>query len=364
MDWVLYHHQYGYYTQWRQKIGAKGDFFTSPHLASDFGELVGKQLAQMWQLLEKPVPFTVVEMGAGQGLLADDVLTYLQHHTPECYASLQYQIVEKAEAHVAEQRSRLRRWIASGVSIEWCALDAIPLHSVRGCFLSNELIDAFPVHLVTVQDHQLKEIYVTTEGDTFTEVTDDCSHPDLMNYFDFTGVNVLGYETGYRTEVNLAALEWMQTVADRLERGYVLTIDYGYSAERYYSWARSQGTLQCYYQHRHHNNPYIHIGEQDMTAHVNFTALQRQGESAGLETLGFTQQGLFLMALGLGDRLTALTQTETTHPQELHERLSRREALHQLINPMGLGGFRVLVQGKGLVKQNQQPCLTGLKTML
>lgn len=362
MDWVLYHPQHGYYTKWRQKIGAKGDFFTSPHLTADFGELVAKQLAQMWQALEKPAPFTLVEMGAGQGLLASDVLYYLEHHCPECYASLNYLIVEKADAHVAEQRSRLQPWIKSGLSIEWCALDEIPYQSITGCFFSNELIDAFPVHLVTVQDQQLKEIFVTTQTDQFVEVVSDCSTPALIDYFDFIGIDISRYETGYRTEVNLAAIAWMQTVADQLDRGYVLTIDYGYPAERYYSQVRSQGTLQCYYQHSYHNDPYIHIGEQDITAHVDFTALQRQGERCGLETLGFTQQGLFLMSLGLGDRLTELTQTEPTSPQDLHERLSRREALHQLINPMGLGGFGVLIQGKNLSEHQQR--LTGLNMML
>jgi SAM-dependent MidA family methyltransferase len=362
MGWALYQPQYGYYTKWQQKIGAKGDFFTSPHLAADFGELVAKQLAQMWQVLEKPTPFTLVEMGAGQGLLASDILHYLKHHDVECYDSLQYLIVEKAEAHIAEQRSRLQPWIRSGLSVEWCALDDIPPQSITGCFFSNELIDAFPVHLVTVQDQQLKEIFVTTETNRFVEVVADCSTPALIDYFDFVGVDVSRYPTGYRTEVNLAAIEWMQMVAARLKRGYVLTIDYGYPAERYYNAARPQGTLQCYYQHSYHSDPYVHIGEQDITAHVNFTALQLQGERSGLDTLGFTQQGLFLMALGLGDRLTELTQTETTSPQDLRERLSRRDALHQLISPMGLGGFGILIQGKNL--SEHQKCLTGLSMML
>jgi SAM-dependent MidA family methyltransferase len=386
MNWALYHPQYGYYTRQRQKIGAKGDFFTSPHLAVDFGELIAEQLVEMWQVLGKPVPFTLVEMGAGQGLLANDILNYLEHRYPECCASIQYLIVETAKAHIAEQRSRLQRWVTlelsaagsspsepsiQGPSIQWCELDDIPRDSITGCFFSNELIDAFPVHVITVQNHQLKEVYVTTDhhpdhtsdrgsfSSSFVEVIDDCSTPDLISYFGFTGVDISTYETGYRTEVNLAALDWMRTVAERLHRGYVLTIDYGYTAERYYNWARSQGTLQCYYQHSYHSDPYSYIGEQDITAHVDFTALQRQGEQWGLETLGFTSQGLFLMALGLGQRLTRTIHTETTSPQDFQERLSRRDALHQLMNPMGLGGFGVLVQGKGL--KLEERFLTGLR---
>jgi SAM-dependent MidA family methyltransferase len=106
--------------------------------------------------------------------------------------------------------------------------------------------------------------------------------------------------------------------------------------------------LQCYYQHAHHANPYIYVGQQDITAHVNFTALERQGEQCGLRTIGFVQQGLFLMALGLSDRIAALSQSDSTDSSEINRRLQQRDALHQLINPLGLGNFGVLIQAKGL----------------
>ena len=131
-----------------------------------------------------------------------------------------------------------------------------------------------------------------------------------------------------------------------MQQGYLLTIDYGYTAARYYNPMRSQGTLQCYYRHGYHNNPYINIGEQDITAHVDFTALERWGEQCGLQKVGFTQQGLFLMALGLGERIAAISTDNTNNLEQL---LQRRETLHQLINPQGLGGFGVLVQTKGLL---------------
>lgn len=356
MNWALYHPQYGYYSRTRDKIGAKGDFFTSPHLTIDFGELVAEQLAEMWQVLGHPNPFTIVEMGAGQGLLASDVLQYLQHHYPSCYVALQYWILEKASAHVTEQQHRLKRWIDSGLRLAWKQLEDISPDSIIGCVFSNELVDAFPVHCVTLVDQSLKEIYVGQQDGRLMEIVADLSTPKLANYFDWIGVNFAdpAYASGYRTEVNLAALDWMDAVAQRLDRGYVLTIDYGYTAQRYYNPGRSQGTLQCYYQHRHHNDPYIYVGEQDITAHVDFTALQQQGEKVGLETLGLTQQGLFLMALGLGDRLSQITQTDVNDPQELQNRLRHREALHQLINPMGLGGFNVLIQGKRLAESEKR----------
>ena len=182
------------------------------------------------------------------------------------------------------------------------------------------------------------------------EIFEVPSTPRLADYFALVGIDLADpqYAPGYRTEVHLAALDWMQTVAAKLRHGYVLTVDYGYPASRYYSRARAQGTIQCYYQHAHHDNPYSHLGHQDITAHVNFTALERQGEACGLETLGATQQAMFLMALGLGDRLNALSQIQATDTDTINLAIQRRDRLHQLINPMGLGNFMVLVQGKGL----------------
>ncbi len=357
MDLALYCPQLGYYTRSREKIGTKGDFFTSSHLSLDFGELVAQQLAEMWHVLGQPNPFTLVELGAGQGLLAADILRYLDRDHSDCFASLTYLIVEKAAAHILEQRQRLRRWTEAGVRIEWTTIAEIPSESIVGCVFSNELIDAFPVHLLTVRNRVLKEIYVCIEDNRFTEVVGNLSTEKLADYFKFVDIDISNYPEGYRTEVNLAALDWMSTIAQKLKQGFVLTIDYGYSADRYYNPRRSEGTLQCYYQHSHHNDPYLYVGEQDITAHVDFTALQRQGELSGLQTVGFTQQGLFLMSLGLGDRLLQLTQTETTSPQDLQNRLQRRDALHQLMNPMGLGGFGVLIQSKNL---NQEIALTGL----
>ncbi|EKQ69015.1 hypothetical protein OsccyDRAFT_1619 [Leptolyngbyaceae cyanobacterium JSC-12] len=365
MDWVLYHPQYGYYASAPTKIGAVGDFFTSPHLGPDFGELLAKQFVQMWHLLHQPDRFTLVEMGAGQGLLAGDVLHYLQQHHPDLVACLDYIIIERAPALVQEQRQHLKPYIEAGVALSWHTLEALPLNSITGCFFSNELVDALPVHLVIRQNGELKEVYVAlAESDrpslNFVEVIDDLSTPQLASYFDLVGIDLTApcYPDGYRTEVNLAALDWMTKVATRLQRGYVLTIDYGYPSDRYYHPTRIEGTLQCYYRHRHHSNPYLYIGQQDITAHVDFTVLEKHGEQCGLHTVGFTKQGLFLMALGLGERIAALSQAPATNTDTVQAVLQRRDALQTLINPMGLGNFGVLIQSKG-VEQND--ALDGLR---
>ncbi|ERT09410.1 S-adenosyl-L-methionine-dependent methyltransferase family protein [Lyngbya aestuarii BL J] len=360
MSWVLYHPQQGYYATPPTRIGASGDFFTAPHLGKDFGELLAEQLVEMWEVLHQPQPFTLVEMGAGQGILAADILQYIQQRYPHCFNAVDYIIIEKSAALKAEQQQKLSDQIGSSVSVRWCEWDDIPNDSITGCFFSNELVDALPVHQVVVRNRQLREIYVSlnthSEGNNsinayFTEIEADLSTPQLQTYFETLKIDLFSdiYSDGYRTEINLAALDWMTTVTNKLQQGFVLTIDYGYSAERYYSPTRASGTLQCYYQHRHHNNPYIHIGQQDITAHVDFTALEKQGELLGLEVIGFTQQALFLMALGLGDRIAAISQTQG---QNLSEVLRRREALHSLINPMGLGNFGVLIQSKGLATEN------------
>ena len=365
MEMALYHPHYGYYAANHGKIGAHGDFLTSPHLAVDFGELLAKQFAEMWQILGQPQPFTLVEMGAGQGLLAANVLGGLQHQHPDCFAALEYVIVEKSAALIAEQKQRLKSW-QSRLQIEWRSLDEIPASSIVGCVFSNELIDAFPVHLVTLVDQALQEIYVTVQSDEFVEVVGSLSTSRLTDYFDLNGIDLLtsAYSASYRTEVNLAALDWVSLTSDRIQRGYVVTIDYGYTASRYYSPMRSQGTLQCYYQQSHHNNPYLNVGQQDITAHVDFTALERQGDRCGLKTLGLTQQGLFLMALGLGDRLTALSQVDAKNAQDIQNAIRRRDALHQLMNPMGLGNFGVLIQSKGLTEEENRTAFDWVKGIL
>ncbi|PSB10233.1 hypothetical protein C7B61_10210 [filamentous cyanobacterium CCP1] len=357
MDLALYHPQHGYYSTKQALGGIQDDFFTSPHLGADFGELLARQFAQMWERLDRPFPFTLVEMGAGQGLLVQDILRYLHRHHFECFEALEYVVVEKTSALIAEQQRRLQGLTKSWNHLRWCSWDEIPSRSIVGCCFSNELVDAFPVHQVAVESGELQEVYVTVghegagvgdQGSSFAECLAALSTPRIMEYFQQVDIPLPSdrYPEGYRTEVNLAALDWLSTVADRLQRGYLLTIDYGYPAQRYYSPARTQGTLQCYYQHAHHSDPYRAIGRQDITAHVDFTALEQYGQQFGLETIGFTQQGLFLMALGLGDRIASLSTAPSDIP--LQDLLRRRESLHALINPMGLGNFGVLIQGKGL----------------
>lgn len=356
MELVLYHPQQGYYATSAQRISERGDFLTSPHLAADFGEMLTIQLYQIWQILGAPQTFQIVEMGAGTGLLANQILEYSRKVYPDFFQSIEYVIIEVAPAMQIAQQQQLK-----GLPVRWCNWTEIPDRSIVGCFLSNELIDALPVHQVVVKEDRLQEVYITCDRDNnkISEKIDKISTEKLHEYWQLNQINLLNgkYPEGYRTEVNLAALTWQEQVFKKLQRGYIISIDYGYTADRYYNPMRSQGTLQCYYRHAYHNDPYINIGNQDITAHVDFTALQKQGELLGLKTVGFIQQGLFLMALGLGDRIAAISNNDN---KDIRSLLQRRQNLHQLIDPMGLGKFGVLIQSQGLIDRESSVLLTGL----
>ncbi|MFE4105882.1 class I SAM-dependent methyltransferase [Almyronema epifaneia] len=363
MELALYQPQWGYYAKPNPGLGPAGDFVTSPHLGHDFGELLAVQMAEFWRCLDQPDPFTLVEMGAGQGLVAADLLNALAQSEPDCLAAVNYIIVEKSAGLIRQQRQRLQPWQPR---VSWRSLAELPADSITGCFFSNELVDAFPVHRLVLTAAGLQEIYVTLADTaaavpTFQDTIGPLSTPRLAAYFDLVGIQLQPpqYPLGYQSEVNLAALDWIATVASKLQRGYLLTIDYGYPASRYYGPARSQGTLQGYYRHAHHNDPYVYVGQQDLTAHVDFTALERYGQQQGLDKLAITPQALFLMALGLGDRLDALAAIGETDPQTVQRALRRRDLLHRLIDPMGLGNFSVLLQAKGLSADERGRSLRG-----
>jgi SAM-dependent MidA family methyltransferase len=339
MDLCLYHPQYGYYTSERTRIGKQGDFFTSSSVHALFGRLIARQIAQFWQLMGGGA-FTVVEQGAGDGYLALDVLETLAEEFPQFYAQLTYRIVEVSETHRRNQQQRLARHCNAG-KVDWCRFEH--LTPFRGCFISNELVDAFPVHLVTRQDGELREIKVGLEDGHLIETLSELSDARLEDYFVLCDTPLV---EGNRTEVNLAAIDWMTQVGKLLEQGAVLTVDYGYPAAELLAPWRRNGTLLCYHRHQSNENPYQHIGCQDITAHVNFTLLETLGRQAGLKTCYFGEQYRFLLGLGFVEELLRL-QARETNPQRAQ---ALRMTLKNLILPDGGMGesFKVLIQGKGI----------------
>ncbi len=246
MDLALYHPQHGYYNSDRPSIGKQGDFITSSHWGADFAEVLAEQFVEMWELLDRPQNFAIIEMGAGRGNFAENVLQYLQIQYPNFFQILEYIIIEVSPVLQAEQRQML----ADIKCVKWCKWDEIINNSIVGCCFSNELVDALPVHQFILEQGQVREIYVTAETPKnvqkeikFVEVVGEVSTPKIAQYFDLVGLDLSAsvYGNGYRSEVNLAALDWMSTVAQKLQRGYLLTIDYGYPAHRYYNPRRREG---------------------------------------------------------------------------------------------------------------------------
>ena len=369
MEIVLYDSRYGYYSAHAKTIGSYGDYYTSPHLGSHFGELLGEQFFDMWQLLGCPNPFSLVEMGSGQGVLAGDILVYIKNTYPLFLHSLRYIMIEISPKLRSFQKKLLHSLTGFEGKIQWKSLDEISKNSIVGCIFSNELVDAFPVHLVEIQNRMLNEIYVVASQHDkgcvahFQEEVGELSTSRIADYFSRLGTHFESevYPNGYRTEVNLVSVDWLKAMSEKLLYGYLLTIDYGYSNSQYYSPKRSRGTLACYHRHSVSDNPYLQLGEQDITAHVNFTALEYWGELFGLQRLGFTRQGPFLMSLGLGQKLAELSiSPDAAAPTDIQDILHRRHTLHVLMNPHGLGNWGVLIQGKGLSAKQLAVPLRGL----
>lgn len=350
MDMALYFPSLGYYTSSRERIGRQGDFYTSPDVHPIFGGLIAKQLAQMWRELGSPDVFTVVEMGAGKGLLCRDILAYARAHLSDFLQHLQYAIEERSPDFVDRQRKLLLPLEGATDRVKWLSPQDLDGLAVVGCFLSNELVDAFPVHVVAMEDC-LREIYVGLDGDRFVEVRGDLSTDHLGEYFAELGISL---EEGQRAEINLQALALMGRIGRALERGFVLTIDYGYAAEEMYSPKHREGTLLCYHRHTASDNPLDHVGCQDMTTHVDFTSLVRAGEKSGLRSAGLTTQAGFLTGLGIGDYLVDGLDADRWDVRQYYV---VKKAIIDLVRHDGLGKNKVLIQ----YKNTGEPLLDGLK---
>jgi SAM-dependent MidA family methyltransferase len=339
MEMALYDDRHGYYRTRAGVTGRGGDYVTSPEVHSMFGVMVGRQLREMWEFLDEPSRFDIVEQGAGRGLLARDIVAWARRHAPAFGAALRYRIVEPARVLREAQERTLEDAGVDGVA--W--LGAMP-DGIEGCVLSNELLDAFPVHRVVREGGVLREVHVGVDAGRFVDVLGDPSTPEIAAYFDALGL--LPGERCY-AEVNLDAPKWIARVAASLTRGFVLTFDYGYEAEALYAPWRRDGTLLTFAGQVAGSDPYRRVGRQDITASVDFTTLRRAGEAAGLRTLGYTDQASFLARVGIGQALgAALGAVGGEGASDIEEYFARRSVVLALIDPARLGRVRVLLQGK------------------
>jgi SAM-dependent MidA family methyltransferase len=333
----LYHPDYGYYS--RSNPSRFGDYYTSVDVHPIFGRLLARQLAQMWEILGWPQPFLVVEAGAGVGRLAGHILDFAARALPEFFAALKYVAVEQSDARRAEHAARLAPHIAAERA---SSAAKIPTSVPAGCIFSNELLDALPTHRVVMERGVLRESFVGINGDRFIEILREPSTPLLAQYFNEQGIIL---QESQQAEVCLEACRWIERAGRTLARGFVITIDYGHEARALYDEGHNRGTLLAYSGRTVTENILDAPGEQDLTSHVNFTALDLWGRRGGLARAGLVTQSQFLVALGRANEFGDLCEPGQTEIDKLRARL----LLKNLIHPEGLGEkFQVLIQQKGI----------------
>lgn len=351
METCLYSPNGGFYATRGSRINAH--FGTSPTSHPAFGALIARQLEQMWRLLGEPSVFHVIEVGSGDGALARSIVDACRRTAPRFAAALYYVAAdyEPGWVHSSNHHLELPDPLGDGIASD----GRDPVHAVQrvraeglqsfrnivGCILCNELIDNFPVHRFTIKDGSVREIFVGTEGGQFVEVLGEPSSPRIEERLAVLGPSL---PEGYCGEVNLAMERWIGQVGKALDRGFVLTIDYGELAEDLYSAGNAQGTLVCFNRHAISGDPYQDVGQQDITCQVDFTALMRLGERHGLETVGYTLQREFLANLGFHEFLdTPGTPGISAARAELN-----RIAMLTLVDPEEYGNFKVLAQARGM----------------
>lgn len=333
---VLYDPDGGYYSSLDERIGPGGDFYTAPATHPAFGALLALQLERCWELLDTPKTFTIVEEGGGKGRLAQDVFNYARYLAPDFGRAINYRIVEFGRS------GRVIPPQGDGTEcvINWGG-DVLPDDEIEaGVIISNELYDAMPRHRVIQQGETLYELLVDATGAGFIETIAEPSTPALaerLRQLDVTLPN------GSKAEIDLGGPAHLTESASRLRRGFVFTIDYGYPATTLYDGSRREGTLLCYHRHTSSTNPYIRLGRQDITAHVDFTSLAWAGEQAGLRTEGLLTQQRFLKKLGSQAFLDALRELDLSQ----QDVMANRMAILELTKPSGFGGFGVLIHSTG-----------------
>jgi SAM-dependent MidA family methyltransferase len=350
MQACLYSPHGGFYSSRGNRISTH--FGTSPTSHPVFGALIARQLEQMWHLLGDPPVFHVIEVGSGDGALAQSIVHACWRMAPRLAQVLYYVAADyeprwlQSPDHTFDWDNGTGDWMSPsrrdailGVQrVKTAGLRAF--RNVVGCILCNELIDNFPVHRFAIQGGRVKEVFVTSAGGNLTEVLDEPSSPRIEERLTSLGLSLT---EGYRGEVNLAMEDWTGQLSRALDRGFILTIDYGQLATDLYSLQNNQGTLVCYNRHVVSSDPYQHIGQQDITCQVDFTSLMRLGDRHGLATVGYALQSQFLTNLGFSSFLDAF---QTQGLSAARTALSLM-AMMTLVDPDEYGDFKVLAQAKG-----------------
>jgi SAM-dependent MidA family methyltransferase len=292
MRMALYEPGLGYYSAGASKFGEGGDFITAPEISSLFSVCLARQCSEVLAELENPI---ILELGAGTGLMACDIMKELERLN--CLPN-SYYILEPSADLRERQHSLLEKSLPHLISkITW--LDTLPDDAFDGVILANEVLDAMPVHRFYVHESELKEIRVGCEKNEFVRRDVEAESVLKDKVTRALSSSVDDYGEDYCSEINIDLDAWVQSISDCLRQGLVLLIDYGYSRHEYYHQQRAQGTLLCHYRHRVHSNPFVFVGLQDITASVDFTAVAEAAVDSKLSVSGFTTQAYFLFASGL-----------------------------------------------------------------
>jgi SAM-dependent MidA family methyltransferase len=327
MELALYHPELGYYAAARTPMGRGGDYLTSPEVSSLFGYTIACHVLHEWQTAGEPVDWHLIELGPGSGALARDLLDVLGARSS---ARVRYTLVEANDTLRTQQQATLRGHKAA---VEWLSSASELESGLRAHVLSNEFFDALPFHRVTVEAGEIREVFVALDEEgRLEDVVGTPSTSLLADYF--AALKILPGE-GNMAEVGLQARDTMRLVAGKLSSGTITTLDYGYEAAELYAPWRRAGTLLCFYQQASTDRPYLRIGRQDITAHVDFTSLAAAAAAEGFESRPLTTQMEFLTDLGIDELLQVDGVT-------LEESMARRRVVQTLLDPAGLGRIRVL----------------------
>lgn len=336
MDVALYWPDGGYYTSADLAWGAGGDYITSLDVSPVFSAVLARQVSEIWSLMGSPADFVLIEAGAGRGWLSQGILETIKKTSPGLYSVITVRCVEKNPS-LRGQTSDKMVWHEDIKDVQG---------PVRGVILTNELIDSLPVHRVKVSEGLLKEVFTGFDGRSFFDVEAEPSTPHIKGYFDKAGL--LPGE-GALAEVNLDSIRWLSEASALLAEGFIITIDYGLPSRELYAPERKAGTLMCHYRHTLNDNPYLNIGHQDITTHVDFTALVREGERLGLGLTGFTTQKNFLLGVGILEDLRGAGDLDGSDLADIEF----NRAVGRLIMPGGMGDtFKVLIQHKGVERHS------------
>ncbi len=338
MELALYDSAGGYYRSATARPGRGGDFLTAPETHPIFGATLARAIQEVWERLGRPESFVLREFGAGTGTLALTVLAGLEAARSPLLDRLRYDPIDVEPRRLDAIATRFGEAGRSGALLD-PSDDARP---IEGVVIANEVLDALPTHRVVGRSGGLREIFVGTRVGAFVDIEGEPSTPALTDRLSVEGITLT---EGQRAEICLALDSWLAAAAAGLERGLLLLIDYGYPAAALYDpIRRREGTLRAYLRQRVHDDPYRHVGRQDLTAHVDVTAVERAAEAAGLSHLGTTTQAEFLVGLGVGGLLQAIQADPAT---TLEDYLALRSSLMRLLDPGAMGRFRVMGFGRG-----------------